>query len=293
MYKRQVFFLIGCDVSKNEEVVLPPSPDELIEHSKEFKKEVISFYDSIHVAIGYSLANSIMVEANGAKIIIDTTGTIETGREVRSIFDRLNPYPIEAIIYTHNHGDHVFGAKAFIDNEKTEVIAHQTTEKYINRILGILRPNINKRSSRMFGSSFPEETISYCDNADAILKGPIGLSHEASKTIPIDQQPERGALLPMRRRYDTFANFRPVYLPRKLAHFSPLKEEIIGDEWWEEGYSVDNSDDLPQAKTGDESCGHSGCENSVSAFDFRCFTCRNRFCSKHAGSSIECNGCSK
>ena len=79
------------------------------------------------------------------------------------------------------------------------------------------------------GSSFPEETISICDNADAILKGPIGLSHEASKTIPIDQQPERGALLPMRRRYDTFANFRPVYLPRKLAHFSPLKEEIIGD----------------------------------------------------------------
>ena len=71
------------------------------------------------------------------------------------------------------------------------------------------------------------------------------------------------------------------------------KEEIIGDDWWEEGYSVDNSDDLPQAKTGDESCGHSGCENSVSAFDFRCFTCRNRFCSEHAGSKIECNRCSK
>ena len=71
------------------------------------------------------------------------------------------------------------------------------------------------------------------------------------------------------------------------------KEEIIGDDWWEEGYSVDNSDDLPKAKTGEESCGHSGCENSVSAFDFRCFTCRNRFCSEHAGSKIECNGCSK
>ena len=71
------------------------------------------------------------------------------------------------------------------------------------------------------------------------------------------------------------------------------KEEIIGDDWWEEGYSVDNSNDLPKAKTGEESCGHSGCENSVSAFDFRCFTCRNRFCSEHAGSKIECNGCSK
>ena len=71
------------------------------------------------------------------------------------------------------------------------------------------------------------------------------------------------------------------------------KEEIIGDDWWEEGYSVDNSKDLPKAKTGEESCGHSGCDNSVSAFDFRCFTCRNRFCSEHAGSKIECNGCSK
>ncbi|MDP6885637.1 MAG: hypothetical protein QGI58_01975 [Candidatus Thalassarchaeaceae archaeon] len=71
------------------------------------------------------------------------------------------------------------------------------------------------------------------------------------------------------------------------------KEEIIGDDWWEEGYSVDNSKDLPKAKTGEESCGHSGCDNSVSAFDFRCFTCRNRFCSEHAGSKIECDGCSK
>ena len=79
------------------------------------------------------------------------------------------------------------------------------------------------------GQSFPEETKAICDQADAIIKGPIGLSHEESKKIPVDEQPERGALLPLRRRYDTFANFRPVSLPRGLAHFSPLKAEIIGD----------------------------------------------------------------
>ena len=79
------------------------------------------------------------------------------------------------------------------------------------------------------GDSFPDETRALCDSADAILKGPIGLSHEESKKIPVDMQPERGALLPLRRRYDTFANFRPVYLPKVIAHFSPLKEEIIGD----------------------------------------------------------------
>jgi 3-isopropylmalate dehydrogenase len=79
------------------------------------------------------------------------------------------------------------------------------------------------------GDAFPQETIDICDQADAILKGPIGLSHEESKKIPIDKQPERGALLPMRRRYNTYANFRPVSLPKELAHFSPLKPEIIGE----------------------------------------------------------------
>ena len=79
------------------------------------------------------------------------------------------------------------------------------------------------------GKAFPQETIEACDAADAIIKGPIGLSKEASDKIPVDEQPERGALLPMRRRYDTFANYRPVYLPKELAHFSPLKPEVVGD----------------------------------------------------------------
>lgn len=78
------------------------------------------------------------------------------------------------------------------------------------------------------GDAFPQETIAICDQADAILKGPIGLSHEESKKIPVDKQPERGALLPLRRRYNTYANFRPVSLPKALAHFSPLKPEVIG-----------------------------------------------------------------
>ncbi|NKB70136.1 MAG: 3-isopropylmalate dehydrogenase [Candidatus Latescibacteria bacterium] len=79
------------------------------------------------------------------------------------------------------------------------------------------------------GKSFPAETKQICDQADAILKGPIGLSKEESEQIPIEERPERGAILPLRRRYDTFANYRPVYLPATRAHFSPLKPEVVGD----------------------------------------------------------------
>ena len=77
------------------------------------------------------------------------------------------------------------------------------------------------------GHAFPEETKAVCDEADAILKGPVGLSHEESQKIPVDEQPERGAILPLRARYNTFANFRPIFLSKEMAHFSPLKPEII------------------------------------------------------------------
>ena len=76
------FFLFGCDSTQDTKIIPPLAPSDLIEHSKEFEKQVISVSEKIHVAIGYSLANSIMVEAEEGKIIIDTTGTIETGREV-------------------------------------------------------------------------------------------------------------------------------------------------------------------------------------------------------------------
>ena len=91
----------------------------------------------------------------------------------------------------------------------------------------LLRAPFGGRAYFDCGTAFPDETKEVCDRADAILKGPIGLSFEDSKKIPIDEQPERGALLPLRRRYNTFANFRPVFLPPELAHFSPLKPRVV------------------------------------------------------------------
>lgn len=78
------------------------------------------------------------------------------------------------------------------------------------------------------GTALPQETLDICDASDAILKGTIGLSHEDTIKIPVEERPERAGLLPLRKHLDTYANFRPVYLPAGLKHFSPLKPEIIG-----------------------------------------------------------------
>ena len=49
------------------------------------------------------------------------------------------------------------------------------------------------------GKAFPREAQLICDQADAILKGPVGLSYEESQKIPVEEQPERGAILPLGR----------------------------------------------------------------------------------------------
>lgn len=79
------------------------------------------------------------------------------------------------------------------------------------------------------GSPFPDETKHVCDRADAIVKGPVGLAVGEMKKIPQQFRPELGAILPLRKRYDTFANYRPVRLPKSLSRFSPLRDEVIGE----------------------------------------------------------------
>ena len=79
------------------------------------------------------------------------------------------------------------------------------------------------------GSPFPEKTRVVCDEADTIIKGPVGLAIEKMSAIPQQFRPEIGAILPLRQRYDTFANYRPVRLPKALASFSPLRDEVIGE----------------------------------------------------------------
>jgi alkyl sulfatase BDS1-like metallo-beta-lactamase superfamily hydrolase len=155
-----IFLIVtACNNSEPVESAPPATPEELEMHSEEFRKEVIEVVDGVHVAIGFALANSMMIEGEGGNIIIDTTGSIETAREVKKIFDSINPNPVAAIIYTHNHADHIYGASVFAEGSDPDVYAHSSTQKYISRVIGILRPIIGSRSNRMFGNVLPKEEV--------------------------------------------------------------------------------------------------------------------------------------
>ena len=105
----------------------------------------------------------------------------------------------------------------------------KAVEKKFNHMFELTYAPFGANAYFSHGSPFPQETIEICDKADAIIKGPVGLPIEEMKKIPQDMSPETAALLPLRKRYETYANYRPIRLPKELAHFSPLKKKIIGD----------------------------------------------------------------
>jgi alkyl sulfatase BDS1-like metallo-beta-lactamase superfamily hydrolase len=131
------------------------SPSEkLAAHSSEFNKEIIKVADGVYVAIGYGLANSILIEGNEAVIIVDVLGSPEAAEKVRSDFRKITVKPVEAIIYTHSHPDHTCGAGAFIGEDSHEIYAHELVASPIND--GI-QPVLYERALRQFGWTLPEE----------------------------------------------------------------------------------------------------------------------------------------
>ena len=60
------------------------------------------------------------------------------------------------------------------------------------------------------GEPLPAETLKGCDEADAILFGSVGGPKWTN--LPPDRQPERGALLPLRKHFKLFCNLRPATL---------------------------------------------------------------------------------
>ena len=159
-------FIISCSNSSSNDIDIPTTSEveKLIEHSKEFERQVLSYETPgglIHFAIGFGIANSIMVEGKEGNIIIDASDSVFEAEKIYSLFQEKNSNPVKAIIYTHNHGDHTFGAAFYINNqdEKPQIIAHEDTDYYVQRIMGILNPIITQRSSRMFGTLLPEEDL--------------------------------------------------------------------------------------------------------------------------------------
>ena len=75
------------------------------------------------------------------------------------------------------------------------------------------------------GQALPKETLQICESSDAILFGSVG--GPKWEGLPANRQPERAALLPLRKHFELFANLRPAICFPELTAASPLRPDLV------------------------------------------------------------------
>lgn len=139
--------------------VASPTHPLLDAHTAKFERRVLEPAPGVYVAIGYALANVILIEGPDGAVVVDTTEGRTAATEALAALRQHTDAPIRAVVLSHNHTDHVFGSQVFVDDAGggIPVWAHEDTEAGIDRIVNVLRDAIQVRSLRMFGSTLPAE----------------------------------------------------------------------------------------------------------------------------------------
>jgi alkyl sulfatase BDS1-like metallo-beta-lactamase superfamily hydrolase len=93
----------------------PPSGPHAIVDSRvrDRTPKLIKVTDRVFCANGYSVSNTLYVLTQSSVVVIDTTESLSAARAALSDFRAVSALPVSRIIYTHFHGDHIRGAKAF------------------------------------------------------------------------------------------------------------------------------------------------------------------------------------
>ncbi len=115
------------------------------------------------------------------------------------------------------------------------------------------------------GQALPPATLALCESSDAILFGSVG--GPKWESLPPAQQPERAALLPLRKHFDLFCNFRPARVFKALAAACPLRPDIVGD-----GFDVLCVRELTSDIYFGQPKGREGTGDAERAFDTMCYT---------------------
>jgi alkyl sulfatase BDS1-like metallo-beta-lactamase superfamily hydrolase len=206
---------------KKDETKLPSYPDQpdvnpdFEAHTQKFSPaKVVKVTDKIYSAIGYGLANSVMVEGDDGIIIIDTMATYEAAKEVMKEFRAITDKPVKAIIYTHSHPDHVNGAGAFAEyaDNDLKIYSHSTLVKNYQHESGQMAQLIAKRGLFYYGALLPK------DGPDRLVNVGIGPFLELGTT----------AFLPPTETFDDTLNIEVAGVKMKLINVpSETNDEII------------------------------------------------------------------
>ena len=115
------------------------------------------------------------------------------------------------------------------------------------------------------GTALPSATLKICEESDAILFGSVG--GPQWEMLPPAEQPERAALLPLRKHFDLFCNFRPARVYPSLTAACPLRADII-----KEGFDILCVRELTSGIYFGQPKGREGSGKDEKAFDTMVYT---------------------
>lgn len=110
--------------------------------------------------------------------------------------------------------------------DQAERVLEKISAKY-NFSLEMTRADVGGIAIDNHGNALPKSTVELCEASDAVLFGSVGGPKWAN--LPPDEQPERGALLPLRKHFNLFCNLRPAIVFKALANACPLRPDIVKD----------------------------------------------------------------
>ena len=97
------------------------TPEEMTHHCQAYVgdariEEIVK--DRVYLAIGYDLANTILIKTSEGHIVVDVSMNPKRAKTVREELEaKAGKDFIHTIIYTHSHVDHVGGAGQWVDKE--------------------------------------------------------------------------------------------------------------------------------------------------------------------------------
>lgn len=168
--------LAGCDEADRAPAASGIHP-ELAGHTAHFDKTIYQVGERVHSAVGWNLANTIMIEGDDGIVIVDVGESALQSEKVMAEFRKITDKPVKAIVYTHFHPDHINGTQAFVSPEQVksgevEIIAHDTLLENVVLQGATNGPILALRSGYSFGLALVAERPEQMEGMNAGI-GPV------------------------------------------------------------------------------------------------------------------------
>lgn len=102
----------------------------LTKHGRKMDQAVIKVDHNIYLAYGFGLDTPVMIEGDDGIIIVDPGESVQMAEVAKEQFRKITDKPVKAIIYSHNHIDHISGVRAWttdaeVASGKVKIIAQE------------------------------------------------------------------------------------------------------------------------------------------------------------------------